>query len=89
MADRADPEGTDFQKTQKDRKAAEEKKVQEYRQATLDFEEVMRRAKRILDLDNPAEVNYKLNSLALQAGYRDQSSLEKLIVDQIAYEKAQ
>ena len=43
----------------------------------------------ISDSDNPAEVNYKLNSLALQAGYRDQSSLEKLIVDQIAYEKAQ
>ena len=90
MADRADPERHRFSEdTKKIVKAAEEKKVQEYRQATLDFEEVMRRAKRILDLDNPAEVNYKLNSLALQAGYRDQSSLEKLIVDQIAYEKAQ
>ena len=90
MADRSDPErhrfSDDIKKIVKD---ADEKKVQEYRQATLDFDEVMRRAKRILDLDNPAEVNYKLNSLALQAGYRDQSSLEKLIVDQIAYEKAQ
>jgi len=90
MADRADPERHRFSEdTKKIVRDAEEKKVQEYRQATLDFEEVMRRAKRILDLDNPAEVNYKLNSLALQAGYRDQSSLEKLIVDQIAYEKAQ
>ena len=90
MADRSDPErhrfSDDIKKIVKD---ADEKKVQEYRQATLDFDEVMGRAKRILDLDNPAEVNYKLNSLALQAGYRDQSSLEKLIVDQIAYEKAQ
>ena len=49
----------------------------------------MKRAKSILEIDNPAEVNYKLNSLALQAGYRDQSALEKLIVDQIAYEKSQ
>ena len=31
-------------------------------------------------------MNYKLNTLALKAGYRDQSALEKLIVDQIQYE---
>ena len=63
MADRADPERHRFSEdTKKIVRDAEEKKVQEYRQATLDFEEVMRRAKRILDLDNPAEVNYKLNS---------------------------
>ena len=37
--------------------------------------------KNILELDNPAEMNYKLNTLALKAGYRDQSSLEKLIVE--------
>ena len=90
MADRADPErhrfSEDLKKIVGD---AEQKKIQEYRQATLDFQEVMRRSKQILELDNPAEVNYKLNSLALQAGYRDQSALEKLIVDQIAYEKAQ
>jgi hypothetical protein len=69
-------------------KSAEEKVVQEVRTATIDFEEVIRRSKQILDLDNPAEVNYKLNTLALQAGYRDQSALEKLYVDQLSYEKA-
>ena len=68
--------------------SAEEKKVQEIRQATLDFDEVIRRAKKILELDNPAEVNYKLNTLALQAGYRDQTALEKLIVDQISFEES-
>ena len=66
---------------------ADNKQVQEFRQSTLEYEEVMKRAKAILKLDNPAEVNYKLNSLALQAGYRDQTALEKLIVDQMAYEK--
>ena len=90
MADRADPERHRFSEdTKKIVKDAEEKKVQEFRHATLDFEQVMKRAKSILEIDNPAEVNYKLNSLALQAGYRDQSALEKLIVDQIAYEKSQ
>ena len=40
------------------------------------------------ELDNPAEVNYKLNTLALQAGYSDQTALEKLIVDQLSFEEA-
>ena len=89
MADRADPERHRFSEdTKKIVKAAEEKKVQEIRQATLDFDEVIRRAKKILELDNPAEVNYKLNTLALQAGYRDQTALEKLIVDQISFEES-
>ena len=48
---------------------------------------MIRRAFAILELDNPAEVNYKLNSLALQAGYRDQTALEKLIVDQLSFEE--
>ena len=43
----------------------------------------MKRANKILDLPNPAEVNYKLNALSLQAGYRDQTAIEKIIVDQI------
>ena len=54
----------------------------------MNLNEVIRRAKEILELDNPAEVNYKLNTLALQAGYRDQTALEKLIVDQISFEEA-
>jgi hypothetical protein len=90
LADREDPQRKRFSEDiAKIVQSAEARVVTEIRQATLDFAEVMRRAKQILDLDNPAEVNYKLNSLALQAGYRDQTALEKLIVDQIAYEKAQ
>jgi hypothetical protein len=89
LADREDPKRLRFSDSlAKVVKAAEEKIVQEFRTATLDFEEVIRRSKQILDLDNPAEVNYKLNTLALQAGYRDQGALEKLIVDQLSYEKA-
>ena len=89
LADREDPKRLRFSDSlAKVVKSAEEKIVQEFRTATLDFEEVIRRSKQILDLDNPAEVNYKLNTLALQAGYRDQGALEKLIVDQLSYEKA-
>ena len=60
-----------------------------YKPATLSFEEVIEKAKSYLELDNPAEMNFNLNNLALQAGYRDQVALEKLIVDQIQYEGAE
>ena len=87
LADREDPKRTRFpEDIAKIVKAAEEKQVQEIRATVLDFDEVVKRAKNILDLDNPAEVNYKLNALALQSGYRDQSAIEKIIVDQLAYE---
>ena len=89
LADREDKDRKRFSDdTKKIVQAAEDKVITEIRQATLDFDEVIRRAKRILELDNPAEVNYKLNTLALQAGYRDQTALEKLIVDQISFEES-
>ena len=87
LADREDPKRTRFpEDIAKIVKAAEDKQVQEIRATVLDFDEVVKRAKNILDLENPAEVNYKLNALALQSGYRDQSAIEKIIVDQLAYE---
>ena len=87
LADREDPERHRFSaENKKIVSKAEDKQVQEIRTSTLDFGDVIKRAKNILELDNPAEMNYKLNTLALKAGYRDQSSLEKLIVDQIQYE---
>ena len=87
LADREDPERHRFSDdSKKIVTSAEDRKIQEIRTATLDFNVVIDRAKKILDLDNPAEVNYKLNTLALQAGYRDQGALERLIVDQLQYE---
>ncbi len=87
LADREDPERHRFSKENAEIiRAAETKQVQEIRASVLDFPEVVKRAKNILELDNPAEVNYKLNALALQAGYRDQTAIEKIIVDQIQYE---
>jgi hypothetical protein len=59
-----------------------------YQRVSLSFEEVIQKARSYLELDNPAEMNFKLNSLALDAGYRDQFALEKLIVDQIQFEGA-
>jgi hypothetical protein len=40
----------------------------------------------VLNVDNPAELNYKMHALAVEAGYRDKEALERLLVDQIQYE---
>ena len=89
LADQEDPKRLRFQESSRAIiENAEARKIQEIRTSTLPFAEVIKQAKAILELDNPAEMNYKLNSLALQAGYRDQVALEKLIVDQIQFEGA-
>jgi hypothetical protein len=58
-----------------------------YRQATLPFSELIERGMKCWEYDNPAEMNYNLNSLALQGGYREQAKLEQLLIDQIQYER--
>ena len=89
LADQEDPKRARFQESSRAIiENAEARKIQEIRTSTLPFAEVIKQAKAILELDNPAEMNYKLNSLALQAGYRDQVALEKLIVDQLQFENA-
>jgi hypothetical protein len=90
LADRDDPKRNRFsEEINQIVSAAEARHVQESRPSVLDFDEVIKRAKKILELDNPAEVNYRLNALALQAGYRDQGALERLVVDQLQFENRQ
>jgi hypothetical protein len=55
------------------------------RQATLSFEEAMAQAEEAMDLPNPAERNFRLNQIALAAGYRDQIKLEQNYVDHISF----
>tara|TARA_R100000700_G_scaffold3185_2_gene6088 strand:- start:4277 stop:6661 length:2385 start_codon:yes stop_codon:yes gene_type:complete len=89
LADQEDPKRLRFQDSSRAiLEKAEARQIQEVRTSTLPFKRVIEEAKELLKLDNPAEMNYRLNTLALQAGYRDQVSLEKLIVDQIQYEGA-
>ena len=58
-----------------------------YRQAILSFEQTIERGMGCWEMDNPAEMNYSLNALAQLAGYRDQASLEQILIDQIQYER--
>ena len=90
LADTHDPDRNRFLKDPAAKQIIDEihQMAVSFRQAVLPFEQVIEKAKKYLELDNPAEMNYNLNNLALQAGYRDQLSLEKLIVDQIQFEGA-
>jgi hypothetical protein len=87
LADDYDPERLRFQdSSRRTLEEVEATQAQQYRHVVLDFAEVIRRAKEVLQIDNPAELNYKMHALAVEAGYRDKEALERLLVDQIQYE---
>lgn len=87
LADDYDPERLRFQdSSRRTLEEVETTQAQQYRHVVLDFAEVIRRAKEVLQIDNPAELNYKMHALAVEAGYRDKEALERLLVDQIQYE---
>jgi ribosomal protein S25 len=54
------------------------------RQAQLSFEEIIERGMRIYEGDDVARMNYELHALAMEARYKDQSGVEKLLLDHIA-----
>ena len=87
LADEYDPERLRFQdSSRRTLEEVEAAQAQQFRQVYLDFSEVIRRAREILLIDNPAELNYKMHALAMEAGYRDKEALERLLVDQMQYE---
>jgi len=87
LADEYDPGRLRFQDSSRATlEEVESTQAQAYRHVVLDFAEVIRRAKEVLQIDNPAELNYKMHALAMESGYRDKEALERLLVDQIQYE---
>ena len=89
LADQEDPKRARFQESSRAIiENAEARKIQETRPSILPFAVLIKLTKEILEIDNPAEMNYKLNALAIQNGYRDQFGLEKLLVDQVQFENA-
>ena len=61
--------------------------VTRFRQVTLTYSEVIKRAKEIQQIQNPAESAHAMNVLALEAGYRDAGALERLLIAQMQYEQ--
>ena len=63
--------------------AAEAARIQQYREVTLSFDEIIRRGMAIYEGDDVARMNYELHALAMEARYKDQSGVEKLLLDHI------
>jgi hypothetical protein len=66
---------------------AEGDNVTRIRQVTLSYAEVIKRAKDIQQIQNPAEAAHAMNVLALEAGYRDAGALERLLIAQMQFEQ--
>ena len=65
---------------------AEADNVTRIRQVVITYAEVIKRAKAIQEIQNPAEAAHAMNVLALEAGYRDAGALERLLIAQMQFE---
>jgi hypothetical protein len=87
-ADSWDPQRTRFcEASQEIYEQLKEQRVQEWRNSVLDHSDVVLQAKQILQLDNPSEINHRMNGLAVAAGYRDKAAIEQLLMSQLEYER--
>jgi len=79
-----DPNQTRFKDTSlaKDVEEAESAAVT-IRQVSLTFEEIIERGMKIYEGEDVARMNYELHALAMEARYKDQSGIEKLLLDHI------
>ena len=81
QADRADPKRTRFDEKSKKILETAEAAIQRTREVVLSFDEVIRRGMAIYEGDDVARMNYELHALAMEARYKDQSGVEKLLLD--------
>jgi len=65
----------------------EQDNVTRIRNVVLSFAEVVKKAKAIQEIENPAEAAHAMNTLALEAGYRDAGALERLLISQLQFEQ--
>ena len=82
IADKFDPERKRFHRDGCFQivQAVEAESVQ-YKQARPDYEELINRAVAICNTDDVPRMNYELHLLSQEAGYKDQSGLESLLID--------
>ena len=88
LADQQDPARRRFpEDLRKVVEEAEGDRVTRIQSVHLGYDEVIKRAKELQQLENPAEMAHRMNALALEAGYRDAGGLERLLISQIQYEQ--
>ena len=88
LADREDPNRHRFSKETARIVEAAEERQKEDSLPSLTFQDAIKRGKKALKIENPAERNYTLNQLALKAGYKTQEQFEKVLTQNTIYEKS-
>lgn len=83
QADRIDPKRTRFQADSLKILEAAEVTAQRTREVGLSYDEIIRRGMAAYELDDISRMNYELHSIAMEARYKDQSGVEKLLLDYI------
>ena len=84
MANQVDPKKTRCSpESRRILEQAENRVVTLNREVTLPFEEIIRRGMAIYEGEDVARMNYELHALAMEARYKDQSGVEKLLLDHI------
>ena len=84
LADQVDPKRARFTKASLQiLEAAEVGRFTLNRDVVLPFEEIIRRGMEIYEGEDIARMNYELHALAVEARYRDQSQVERLLLDHI------
>jgi len=85
LADRVDPKRARFSASSKAIVEAAEAALPPAR--GLSHQQIIDEAKRIQTLDNPSEANHRMSQLARAAEYMDRAAIEKLLLDQLTYER--
>lgn len=81
MADQMDPARRRFpEDVRKIVEEAEGERVQKTQYAAIGHAEIIQRAEKAMQLDNPSEVQHRLHEIALAAGYRDAAAIVKLLI---------
>jgi hypothetical protein len=86
LADEYDPERLRFQdSSRRTIEEVEASQAQKTRTVYRSYSELLEEARTIQKLENPAEQNHRMHVLALEAGYRDASALERLLIADSEY----
>ena len=87
-ADLVDPDQTRFSDDSKRIVKEAKASIQKTQEITLGYEEVLKRGLAAFEIEDIPRMNYELHRLAIEARYRDQSGIEKLIIDHMTSQGA-
>ena len=83
QADLIDPKRTRFGDASKKILEAAEVAVQRFKEVGVSYEDIIRRGMAAYELEDVARMNYELHALAMEARYKDQSGVERLLLEHI------